>query len=77
MYNGDGEGYEYQEDVSITSYDRVFPKGFLEYDKALALKENQEFTDDPSKGNTMRTCGCKVGPAHTTKYGIMQYCKNF
>ena len=28
MYNSDGEGYEHQEDVFITSYDRVFPKGF-------------------------------------------------
>ena len=25
----------------------------------------------------MRPSGCKVGPAHTTKYGSMRYCKNF
>ena len=49
----------------------------MNYDKNLALKHNQEFTNDPNKKTTMRPCGCKVEPAHMTRFGSMRYCSNF
>ena len=69
IYKCDGEGEEYEENVFYTSINREFPKGFLEHDTVLALKENQECANDPNKRSLMRPCPCNLGQAHTTKWG--------
>ena len=77
IYNGDGEGDEYEEHVFYSSTNRKLPKGFLEHDAVLALNENQECANDPNKKTLMRPCPCNLGQAHTTKCGSMRFCKNF
>ena len=76
IYNGDGEGEDCEENVYYTAA-KEFPKGYLEHDSEIAIKENEACEEDPQKRNVMGSCPCKLSTPHNTKFGSKRFCKHF
>ena len=68
IYKGDGEGEDYEENVFYTAA-KEFPKGYLEHDSELAIRENQACADNPLKQKYNETMSLQDVPTSYRQMG--------